>query len=85
MKLLYDSSGNIIVAVYDVDWFKFKHSINIPISTFEIDEVAPDNKEVCYDLSRSVHKKDINGLGKYYIESGELHERDGWVEVIDNG
>ena len=82
MKLLYAETGEIMSAVYDSDWFKFKHSINIPISEFQIDEVAPDNKEICFDLSRTVHKKNAEGLGKYYIESGELHSRDGWQEYV---
>ena len=71
-----------MAAVYDFDWFKFKHSINIPISEFQIDEVDPDNKEICLDLSKNVFKKDVNGLGKYYIESGELHSRDDWQEYV---
>jgi len=83
MKLLYDSNGEIYYAVYDVDYFKFTHSTNIPLTEFQIDEVDPDNKLVCLDLLRSVFKKDVNGLGKYYIDAdGDLHSRDGWQEYV---
>jgi len=83
MKLLYNSDdGEIFYAVYDADSFKFTHTTNIPLSEFVIDEVDPDNKEICLDVSASVFKKDINGLGKYYIEiyDGMLTSRDNWQE-----
>ena len=81
MELLYNQNdGEIFYTVYDVDLFRFTHTTNIPLSEFQIDEVDPENKDICLDLFRTQMKRDINGLGKYYIESGELHSRDGWVE-----
>jgi len=84
MKLLYNQdNGEIFYAVYDSDLFKFTHSTNIPLSEFQIDEVDPENKLICLGLSRSVFKKDENGLGKYYIdEDGDLNQREDWQELI---
>lgn len=83
MKLLYTTStGEIMASVYNIDWFKFTHSINIPISEFEIDEVFPDNKDICFGLYKYTGRVNSEGLGKYYIENGELFERDGWEEAI---
>jgi len=84
MKLLYNNSdGEIFYAVYDKDWFAFRHSTNIMLIELEIDEVSPDNKTICADLKRWVGKKDINYLGKYYIDTDELYERDHWEEYVD--
>jgi hypothetical protein len=83
MKLLYNGE-TIMAAVYDADWFRFRHSINVPLATLEIDEVGDGNKAVCQDLYRNCHKRDVDGLGKYYVESGELHVRDGWKEYVQS-
>jgi len=88
MKLLYDStksSNNIYYAVTDATWFMFAHTTNIPLTEFEIDEVDPENKDLCIDLVAYAGKGrfDINGLEKYYIDTGELYERDNWEEVSE--
>jgi hypothetical protein len=83
MKLLYDSTGKIYYSVYDRDWFSFIHHTIIPLSEFTIDEISEVNKKVCADLVWSNYKKDINGLGKYYIENKELYLRDNW-EAYEN-
>lgn len=92
MKLLFDASnpenGKIYYAVKDADYFYFQHSTNIPLTEFEIDEVAPDNRDVCLDLIKYGNQHSVNADGnpKYYLaynagtEAWELNERDGWVE-----
>jgi len=32
---------------------------------------------------RYQNRADINGLGKYYVLAGDLDEREGWQEVIE--
>lgn len=83
MKLLYNAvNGEIFYIIPDRDAFMFRHTTTIPLSEFEIDEVSPDNQNPCHDLYKMQGKRDINGLGKYYIQGGELYERDGWEEFI---
>jgi len=88
MKLLFDATtGKPYYAVYDSDWFKFRHTTNIPLTEFEIDEVDPDNKDICFNLSRNTHRVNADGDGKYYLtlngDVWELHEREGWEEYQD--
>jgi hypothetical protein len=83
MQLLYNPvDGEIFYAIYNNDIFRFTHTTNIPLSEFIIDEVEPDNKLICLDVQKTVLQKDVNGLGKYYIDEGELHSRDGWQEYV---
>lgn len=81
MRLLYNSEdGEIFYAVPERDWFWFAHTTNIALSLFEIDEVAPENKDICIDLRRVTGKADAEGRGKYYMSGGRLYEREGWTE-----
>ena len=81
MKILYNTQdGRIFYTVYDVDFFKFTHTTNIPLETFEIDEIDPENKNICIDLVRTKGKTDIDGDNKYYIINNELQENEGWEE-----
>lgn len=82
MKILYDSTGKIFYAVYDREYFKFIHTTNIPLSVFAIDEVEA-NKNICSDLASNINKVNSDGLGKHYIQDGELYSRDGWVERME--
>jgi hypothetical protein len=82
MKVLYDSTGKIFYAVYDREYFKFSHTTNIPLSILTIDEVDA-NKDICIDLIKNVNKVNADGLGKHYIQDGELYYRDGWAERIE--
>lgn len=71
----------IVAAVYEKDVFSFDESILSGHAIYQIDEIAPDNRALCLDLTQSVNKIDINGEGKYYVLNGpELHDVDGWVE-----
>jgi hypothetical protein len=85
MRLLYDNDGNIWRSVYDDYWFRFRHSIHIPLSEYYIEEINPENQDLCFDLAEfgNRSKVDENGLNKYYIDNGELHVRDGWEEYED--
>lgn len=83
MKVLYDATGKIFYAVYDRDYFKFTHTTNIPLSILTIDEVEI-NKDTCIDLIKNINKVDNDGLGKYYIQDGELYFRDGWAERMED-
>jgi len=83
MKLLYhNTTGEVWYAVYDLDLFKFKHTTNIPLSEFNIDEIDPENLDICFDLFRTQWKFNDAWQRKYYIENNELYVRDGWTEQI---
>lgn len=81
MRLLYRNDGFIMYAVYDRDWFLFQNETNYQLSVLEIDEVGDNNKAVCSDIVKTLHKWNSTGQKKYYIEDGELYARDGWVEA----
>lgn len=77
MKLYLDANNDVIAAVFDADVFR----VNNPITnTFQVDEVDPDNREICHQLSTWVGKTDINNVPRYYVQGGELYERDGWKQ-----
>lgn len=48
---------------------------------------ASDEGRVVYvddDLIKNINKVDNDGLGKYYIQDGELYFRDGWAERMED-
>ena len=78
MKLLYNpQDGEVFYAVKGIDFPYFTHSTNIPLSVMEIDEIE-ENRFLLAEIIKCVQMKDINGLGRWYVENGELYERDGW-------
>lgn len=82
MKLYYrQDNGEVYYAVYDIDLFKFTHSTNVPLSIFNIDEVDPDNKGLCQDLSSTQFRFDSLGRRKYFIQSNQLNVIDNWQEI----
>ncbi len=81
MKLYHLPNGEIINAAYDSDLIRMVGN-NLP--TMTIDEVQ-DNAAVCKAVVSSLGRVDANGQGKYYIEAGELYERDNWQEAQPNG
>lgn len=84
MKVVYSiENGEIIDAVYDIYWFSHFDPPNIPYSTVEVDEVAPDNREICRALSRSIGKVDRLGRQRFYVLGGEIWEREGWEVAPD--
>lgn len=83
MKIIYNpTDGSIFNAVLERDILTFSHSINVATQELTIDEI-PENQLVITDLYKKVGKIDSQGLGKYYIQNGELFERDGWQEFIN--
>lgn len=86
MKLLFDANtGKIYHFVLDKDWFIFRHTTQLHLSIFEIDELIPDNQSIYRELILYKDILDINGDKKYYMynNSGtwELHQRDNWEPV----
>lgn len=70
------TNGEILYAVPERDVTLFEHSTQIPLSILEIDEAA--NAAVCRDLFRVTGATDADGLGKYFIDGGQLNRREGW-------
>ena len=87
MKLLTNQTTNEIwYAVRDADWLFFKHSTNIPLDEHTLDEVSPDNVEICQALDRHNHfAVNEQGQRKFYVSNPdplEIAERDGWTEEV---
>jgi hypothetical protein len=81
MKLYYNpSDGEIFYAVLDRDLILFAHSTNIPLSEMYIDELIPENSELCRELYHKVSRKDADGLGKWFVQDGALYEREDWEQ-----
>jgi hypothetical protein len=79
MKIFYLPNGEIHQIIYARD--DFLAYIDPATSVLGIDEI-PENKELCRDLS-SYGQLDENGLGRWYIENGELFERDNWGPAVN--
>jgi hypothetical protein len=70
---IYHINKKILQVNYNRDDFATPMSINVPHSVLEIDEVNPNNKEICIDLSRYATQ------GKYYVDNlGDIYEVEGW-------
>lgn len=81
MIIIYKpSDGEILFAVLEKDILTFSHNVDAVTDTIEIDEIE-ENKDIITSLIRDIWKADINGLKRFYIENGELYERDGWEEA----
>ncbi|MCK5603137.1 hypothetical protein KAR91_14735 [Candidatus Pacearchaeota archaeon] len=82
MRLLYNiMDGKIFYAIPESRWFYFTHSTNLSLTEIEIDELAPDNKNLCIDLLKIIDKEDVTGDRKYKIDTGQLVEKEGWKEA----
>lgn len=75
----------IISCQYDKDIFPL---YTIPFSLYYemiVDEINPDNKEMCFDLKQTVNKIDDTGENKYHIEIEDelpvMYEKDGWEAI----
>jgi len=85
MKVIYTNTGEIIdVLRTEADYFYSRAEYKPAVSIFEIDEVDPENRGVCRDLIETLHKVNINGEGKYYMNGGELYITDGWEEPVED-
>jgi len=82
---IYHINGKIIQVNYGAEDFKWDNTSN-GTSVYSIDELDPANRSICADVYRSQGKIDINGLGKYYIDTaaGNLVERAGWAEYVED-
>lgn len=78
----YQPAKHRIVTVnYNADDFKFDPITLSPYLILTIDEVAPVNQSLCFDLVKTVGRVNINGEGKYYIDNlGVLMQVAGWTE-----
>jgi len=84
MRLLFDAAtGEIAYAVPDAEVFYFPYAEGMTLDTFEIDEVGPDNKDLCTELRHKYAYTNLAGERKYHMINNagtwELHSRDGWV------
>ena len=81
MILHYDpSTGNVYKAEYDAGGYK---SFLLPgLHVYEIEEL-PANHPLCLELAFLVNKTDAAGQTRWYVENGELYERDNW-EAVEN-
>jgi hypothetical protein len=82
MIVLYTPDGFIHTAIYGSDWFAYSSTDGY--SLYEIDEVDPVNKELCYELARITRYRDAEGDGKYKIIDGVLQEKEGWVAEVED-
>lgn len=79
MKLLCSiENGDVYYAVYDRDAYGFNHTTHLPLFEFNIDEISPDNENICIDLKRSEHAVSMGGRRKYQVINGGLESLDGW-------
>jgi hypothetical protein len=84
MKVVYSvENGEIIDAVYDIYWFTHFNPPNCAHATIEVDEIAPDNRDICRALSRSIGKVDRQGRQRFYVRYGEIWERENWELAPD--
>ena len=79
---VYHINTKIIQVNYDRDEFSWQNTTN-NAEVLEVDEITPNNKDICIELMRYQNRVDINGLGKYYVLAGDLYEREGWQEFIE--
>ena len=81
MIILYTADGNTHVAYLQKDLFPAPPTEGYQI--YDIDEVEPDNGELCRFLLAHSGKRDANGVSKYTIENGVLIEDDEWVMAVE--
>ncbi|MCK5021396.1 MAG: hypothetical protein KAS32_30570 [Candidatus Peribacteraceae bacterium] len=75
------SYNEIFYTVLERDTFLFSHSTNIPLTKYTIDEVSPDNEELCralLDYNRFKNRKDANGDDRLKIFASLPA---GWTQV----
>lgn len=78
MKVLYrNDNGSILQTIFDKDYFSTSITINVPYTILEIDEVIPNNKASCLELSR------YGTSGKYKVSDGMIVLNLDWVPVED--
>ena len=93
MKIYYLQSEyepgkhKIIHVNYDRDDYAWHNTINVSYGVMTVDELAPDNKDICRDVMRTYAAQDSDGESKYHIEIENtepvLYEKDGWEEFLE--
>lgn len=81
MKVYYVGS-KIVQVNFDAHDYAWENRTN-NAQVLVIDEIDSANKGICIDLIRSMGRVDISGLDKYYILNGDLYEREGWIERVE--
>ena len=76
MKIYYLPNGEIWNALWDSEILKTE--IEPTTQEFEIDEIV-ENSELLRNLSKYSTMRDESNLGRWYIENGELYERENWA------
>ena len=78
MKIYYVGS-KIVRVNWNKDDFAWLNNTN-NAATYNVDEIDPENKELCIDIMRVRNQVDINNNPKYYIDAdGDLADVDGWI------
>lgn len=78
MIVIYkNDNGEILQAFYDNAKMHYSaDNVHVPHSTIELDEIS--DMSLCKDLVKTYLLRDSNGLSKYYVDGGEITERQGW-------
>jgi hypothetical protein len=79
MKIYYLPNGELHQALYNAD--TFRATVDPTALSLEIDEI-PENRDLCLQLAAELGRQDADGLGRWYVENGELYERDGWTPEV---
>lgn len=76
MRIYYLPDGEVEIALYDKDVYGYLPTSEAQV--LSVDEV-PDNRTLCVQMAKMAKWRDANGLGRWYVQGGELYERDGWA------
>ncbi len=77
-----EATGRILKVIWNKAKISSRVKINVLYETIEIDEIE-DNKDVLQDITHTFGAVDIGGNPKYFVENGELHFRENWVQHIE--
>ena len=77
MKLYCDPTGDVFLAVLDIEALLFDESLLTFSQSLTIDEIA-DNFSLLREISRTRYQTDSSNLHRYYLQDGDLYERDDW-------
>lgn len=75
MKIYYFPDGEIWNAIADRDLFTVLPDANTQV--LEVNEIA-ENQSLVIQMTQQATYKNSEGLGRWYVQAGELYERDGW-------
>ncbi len=81
MIIICRADGTPIVVTDDIDNVN-ADQLTLGWFTYEIDDM-PSSLQLRNDIALTLNHVDVGGLSKYYISSGQLYERENWVEPND--